>query len=144
MYYSIRVTILYLTVSFWSCNTPKTNYTCGNDPTFLPKKGMKNSVNFIETARMDTTTAVVEGYIHSLLYDEPLVFANIILRNDSTSYGAQSNLDGQFKFKHIVSGSYQLIAKSIDHRELIQDSILIGEGSINKLEIQLGFKGRDE
>jgi hypothetical protein len=144
MNYSIRVIILSLTVSFWSCKTPKTNYTCGNDPAFIPKTGMNNSVNFTETAKMDTTTAVVKGYIHSLLYNEPLVFANIILQNETARYGTTSDLEGHFKVNHIISGTYQLSVKASDHRELMQDSVKIGLGGIYQLNIRLGYKGRDE
>lgn len=129
---------------FRCTSSKKVNYTCGNDPALLPNNGKKNEVDLVETGNTENQSALIKGYVHSLKDDEPAVFVALVLENNVHRYTASSNLDGQFSFKEVNAGTYQLTAKSTWHRHLLYDSIHIRSGLVYKLDIKLGFIGKDE
>jgi len=93
---------------------------------------------------MDTITCSINGQTISLSDNGTLVMVEIELTNQIYNYKTTSDFDGQFKFNHIASGTYNLSAHIIGHRPLKHDSLFIGIGQISQLKIGLGSLGQDD
>ena len=141
---SALVLLLFVALVFFACNPPKNQITCGNDPALLPEKGKMNEIDFKRTGVSESDASALTGFVYSLRDDEPLAFVSIVLQNNVHRFTASSDLDGRFYLKNVNPGSYQFITRSSGHRELIYDSIQIESGGVYKLDIKLGFIGKDE
>ncbi len=140
-----RFMVLAISICFVGCSANKNNYRCALGAQNFPKFGQNSRViEFKRIAIMDTITAVVEGKIVTINGSEPLPSAIVRLSNALNKWEVISDSLGQFKFYHISSGAYRLNSSNAGYRDLIKDSLYLGEGAVAQLIIGMGAIGQDD
>jgi len=121
-----------------------TNVKCGSDELF-PKYGQNSKlIEFNRVAIIDTVTAIIEGKVLGFKDNELLPGTIIRLTNEDNKYETVSNIEGDFKFYHIQTGTYRLTADFIGHRQFVKDSLHLGTGDVLNLKIGMGSIGQDD
>lgn len=80
-------------------------------------------------------TGTISGKVSDLQNnDEPILFANISLKN--TGFSAQSNLHGNFELKDVVAGEYILVISSLGY-ENFETKVVVEAGTQSSVKADL-------
>ncbi|MHB1276884.1 MAG: carboxypeptidase-like regulatory domain-containing protein [Bacteroidia bacterium] len=141
----MRTVLLLTLLLFIACQSREKGFVCGSDLSLLPKHGINGKIiEFDRMAMMDTITTILTGTLLSIETQEALPGGEIELVKDSIKYSGVSDVKGQFGFKHIPSGSYQLRCRYAGYRAYTTDTLTLMSGGIYEISIGLGSKGQDD
>lgn len=98
---------------------------------------------FSATAVQAQSTGTIEGQVFDLKTAEALTGVNILLQG--TTYGAATDINGEFKISNIPSGTYTLRATYLGYETIQQEvNIRAGQTLTLNLEMKLTFLRSDE
>ncbi|MEF8845409.1 MAG: TonB-dependent receptor [Bacteroidales bacterium] len=84
---------------------------------------------------------VIKGKIYNAKNNEPVPFANIIIRQ--TDIGTASDIDGEFKFTGIEPGYVELKVSSVGYETYITESFMVTNARPAYIEIPLSEKSEE-
>jgi len=84
---------------------------------------------------------VIKGKIYNAKNNEPVPFANIIIRQ--TDIGTASDIDGEFKFTGIEPGYVELKVSSVGYEAYITESFMVTNARPAYIEIPLNEKSEE-
>lgn len=85
-----------------------------------------------------TTTSSIEGTLSNVVTGEPIVFATIVLyKNDRAVTAVATDLDGNYLFKELASGVYELKVVQKGYEPLTRKNVYISDGESKKVYLQL-------
>ncbi len=84
---------------------------------------------------------VIKGKVYNAKNNEPVPFANIIIRQ--TDIGTASDIDGEFKFTGIEPGYVELKVSSVGYETYITESFMVTNARPAYIEIPLSEKSEE-
>lgn len=80
----------------------------------------------------------LEGHVQDAVSGESIILATVALyKNDVLLAGVETDLDGNYFFKNIDPGTYEVEASYIGHTAQRHINVIVQEGKVNRLDFEL-------
>lgn len=108
----------------------------------LPIRAISRGYSSIKAAeaadKKRIAPAQVKGTVTDASTGETLIGANIVI--DGTSFGASTDLNGEYTISKIPPGTYTVIFSYIGYETIEKPGVELNEGAVLTLDVELGFE----